>query len=489
MSLVSILSNPAAMTVQSNLGKSQGIMEKVIGHITSGVAVDSAAASPAAFAIATKIKSTIGVLEQVSRNAAQAISVANVAAGGYTQLNNILSKMKNLAAQVINPALGPNEKAFAQQEFAKLLEQVDKTANDTKFNGVALLKGNGGTVTSFGAVNAAVTGSTACGSFTGNLTATMSQGYIGGVVKDATVTDTGVANQYKFTITLESSGGVQQTFSAVSATPAAGNVVFRSESSDLNILTLETDAAIGANASAIQSEMRTAFGIANGTYATIAMESTAFNGGVTSINSAMGVAAGDFVLRSNTDGNVSLIESSGRAYTIANVANGAQTLSFSNGLTVDLNGTFVQTTAITPIAFHVSAGSDSTLTFQIGETSSDTLDIDVATATASALGLSGLEISTVTTAQTALTTLTDAITNVTAALATLGAEQSQLSFVSSNLETIIENLTTALGSFQDADIAKEMTQFTKQQVLQQAGIAMLVQANQIPQSLLRLIQS
>ena len=149
---VSILTNPSAGSAIINLNKSQKNMQESIAQITSGNRLTTPSVSPASYAIATKIKSSLSVFSQVSRNTAQAISVAQVASGGYSQINEILSKMKTLAAAVINPALGPEEKRYANSEFDKLRAQIDNTVAGTKFNGVALLNGGSGTITAFNSV-------------------------------------------------------------------------------------------------------------------------------------------------------------------------------------------------------------------------------------------------------------------------------------------------------------------------------------------------
>lgn len=142
-----------------------------------------------------------------------------------------------------------------------------------------------------------------------------------------------------------------------------------------------------------------------------------------------------------------------------------------------------------------AAGTDSqltvsgsgTLTFQVGAASTDTITVDIDDVRASTLGLSGTDITSSANASTAGNALDDAISTLNEARATLGSKMSRFEFAQANLATSIENLEAARSTLLDVDMAAEMTKFTSAQVLTQASVAMLAQANQMPQSLLRLL--
>jgi flagellin len=177
-----------------------------------------------------------------------------------------------------------------------------------------------------------------------------------------------------------------------------------------------------------------------------------------------------------------------------------KTVKFSNGVEVTFSATELNNLASATqtawlggadgnaVRFEVKAGSATSLDFQIGAKSDDLITIDFDSMTGTELGVSGLNIETASNAQAASDSLDTAINKVNSATAEIGALQSRMEYVSSNLATITENLEAANGVFRDVDMAKEMTEFTKNQSLMQAGISMLSQANQMPQLLLRLIQ-
>jgi len=131
------------------------------------------------------------------------------------------------------------------------------------------------------------------------------------------------------------------------------------------------------------------------------------------------------------------------------------------------------------------------LTFQIGSTNSSTVDqINVSTTSAlltSNLGLNNLDLTSLTSAQSALTSIDNSLTSINIVQGDLGAAQSRFEFAGANLAITIENISASESTIRDVDMAAEMTQFTKNQILLQAGTAMLAQANMIPQTVLALI--
>ncbi|GBD42795.1 A-type flagellin [bacterium HR40] len=131
-----------------------------------------------------------------------------------------------------------------------------------------------------------------------------------------------------------------------------------------------------------------------------------------------------------------------------------------------------------------------TMQFQVGVDSTDSISVSLSSLTtaASDLNLAGSGVATQSAAQAANNALDTAIATVNAARAEVGAMMSRFEFVSANLATSIENMDAARSALMDVDVAAEMTQFTSAQVLMQANVAMLAQANQLPQNLLRLLQ-
>lgn len=153
----------------------------------------------------------------------------------------------------------------------------------------------------------------------------------------------------------------------------------------------------------------------------------------------------------------------------------------------DFTATFAGTDAALTVANASTNGSDA-LVFQVGVDAGDTIVANLGDVRASALGFAGTDITSAGNAITAGNALDQAISAINDSRATLGALMSRFEFASANLATSIENLDAARSTLLDVDMAAEMTRFTSAQVLTQAGVAMLAQANQMPQNLLRLLQ-
>ena len=118
----------------------------------------------------------------------------------------------------------------------------------------------------------------------------------------------------------------------------------------------------------------------------------------------------------------------------------------------------------------------------------DDLTFTISGVTAADLGVDGDDITDTTNAGTALTNISGAIDTLNTARADIGAAQNRLDYAAANLEVAIENSEAARSTLLDLDLAAEITNFTSKQVLMQSGVAMLAQANQLPQNLLRLLQ-
>jgi flagellin len=138
-----------------------------------------------------------------------------------------------------------------------------------------------------------------------------------------------------------------------------------------------------------------------------------------------------------------------------------------------------------------STADTTSFTFKLGTgttTDVDEVTIGVGSVSTDSLGINGQNILTKSAADTASTAISAAIDTLSESRASIGASQNRLEFASDNLATTIENTEAARSSLMDLDVASEMTAFTAKQVLVQSGVAMLAQANQMPQNLLRLFQ-
>jgi len=179
------------------------------------------------------------------------------------------------------------------------------------------------------------------------------------------------------------------------------------------------------------------------------------------------------------------------ATTITGVANpaGAHSLSLDFGdgqkVTIDMAASHAQDSLVGDLVFDVAAGSG---TIQTGANAGDKLSISISAMDASSIGISGTDVTTRATAETALSSVNDAINSVSTQRAALGAYQNRFEHKINNLDTAAENLQAAESRIRDLDMAAEMTTFTQNNILVQAATSMLAQANAAPQNVLSLLQ-
>jgi flagellin len=212
-----------------------------------------------------------------------------------------------------------------------------------------------------------------------------------------------------------------------------------------------------------------------------------------------GVTAGTYTFALGTTADdLSLTDGNGLTQELTGLSDGAQTLNFSAfGIKVDVGANFKGTDIANDALVNgggktivVSAGNASFLVSASGESSyaTDKITLSSLDLSLSTLGVDGDAVDTSGNATTALVNIDSAIAAVGDVLGTIGAVSNRLSFATLNLSASIENLSAAESVIRDADLAQEMVEFTKNQILQQAGTAMLAQANLAPQGVLSLLR-
>jgi flagellin len=229
----------------------------------------------------------------------------------------------------------------------------------------------------------------------------------------------------------------------------------------------------------------------NGTFGnTVSASSTVLAATTTVANvQVSGAVAGSYTV-ANTAGSVTMTNGT-TTQTVAAATGGAQTLAFSQfGLSVNLTAAYSASATVVAGNLTVATGSGGG-TFMVSSsgayTGNDNISLSSVDLRASALTLAS-DLTSVANAQTVLGQADTAIGNINTALGTIGASQNRLSYALSNAKTAIQNFSAAESVIRDVDMAEEMINFTKTQILSQAGTAMLAQANQAPQGVLQLLR-
>jgi len=197
-----------------------------------------------------------------------------------------------------------------------------------------------------------------------------------------------------------------------------------------------------------------------------------------------------------TDGTTTLNGTIDASQIAANVTTGSVAVKLTAAgntasLTVNLNAGFTTNSSISAVGITIVGSDTTSFTFKVGTgtvAAEDDIAISLGSVTLGALGLTSQAVDTSTNADTASDAITAAVNTLNTSRASVGALQNRLDFASQNISISIENTEAARSNLMDLDMASEMSSFVSKQILLQAGVSMLAQANQLPQTLLRLFQ-
>lgn len=494
-----VRSNIMALNANRQLGMNNSQVSKSLEKLSSGYKINRAGDDASGLAISEKMKAQIKGLETASTNSQDGISLVQTAEGALTEVHDMLNRMVELAGKAANGTIdSETDRAALQDEMNSLLDEIDRIAESTDFNGIKLLNGD-------------------------LATNTVKLGNIKLGAGAASTTEAATA------------AISTQTIAAGTAAPAKLTVEYTDANGKLQSVTVDYTGAAGTddNATAIRdalkanSELSALFDIGGSAADITFTAKTAGEGGVkvTSMTTsdAAGTAIGKLTFKDGTD-----------AY--EKVTNGAQQ-NLAAGDKVTVNGTVYEfvanagdkVTTEGAVAVLVGAGKDASianlnkalesegvtvekatndllfkpmsngkgLTLQIGATGDayNKVTINVGNMSSKGLGIDNLRnigIMSQDAASAALDQIKNgadsAINTVSSVRAELGAMQNRLEHTINNLDVAAENMQSANSQIRDTDMAKEMMEYTKKNVLTQAAQAMLAQANQQPQSILQLLQ-
>ena len=454
--------NMQAMNANRMLNITTGAQSKSTEKLSSGYRINRAADDAAGLTISEKMRKQIRGLDQASTNAQDGVSSVQTAEGALTEVHSMLQRMNELAVQAAN---GTNSKESDRQaiqdEIDQLTTEIDRVAETTKFNEIYLLKGdsNGGTKNVFmkghdAGLKGTLTDSAKTATFVmddlkaGDKVTIAGKEYsIGSTVADAKGSFAAAAKDEKVTV-----DGVEYTVAenAGAADPGANKIV---------LADIQAKVKAGSTVSYKGKDI-TAMNDDN-------------NDGIDDDDSSViskDVAEKKITAELTAANNIGTVD---HAATVAKTAaNGKTTYTITKGYA----------TVADTLSFNLHVGADADMTNKI------TVDID--TMNSANLGIKGLNVTdaTGTAATYAVDAISDAIAKVSSQRSALGAVQNRLEHTIDNLDNIVENTTTAESRIRDTDMAEEMVEYSKNNILAQAGQSMLAQANQSTQGVLSLLQ-
>jgi len=478
-----INTNVMSLNSQRNLNKSQGSLATSLQRLSSGLRINSAKDDAAGLAISERFTSQIRGLTVANRNANDGISLSQVAEGALTEVGNILQRVRELSVQSANATNSASDRAALQLEVGQLTSELNRIAKSTEFNGQKLLDGTFGTALFQVGANAEETIVATTANF-------KTQQY-----GDYRIT--GEGTQVSSATTFAANGSVVISGSSGTTTVSFGAAdSAESVAAAVNLVVDKT----GVTATA-KTEADLAFA-ASGTYRfTLASENTTaveinFNIGATTGTDALSQAVNAFNDQQAKTGVIATIQDDSTGITLTNY-DGKQ-INVSDTSFTNSGATTVTTTGASNNSQVLAADSVASAAVLTGQVVFDSTKAFVVTGasntvvtnlseTSSLEKVADLDISTVSGANLALSVVDAAISQVSNQRAKFGALQNRFASTISNLETSVENLSAARSRIRDADFAVETAELTRTQILQQAGTAMLAQANSIPQNVLSLL--
>ena len=506
MSLV-LNTNIASLNAQNNLTGSQAQLSQSLERLSSGLRINSAADDAAGLAISQQFTTQINGTNQAVNNANDAVSETQTAGGALNTIVNNLQAIRTLAVESANGSNSDSDRQALDAQVQQQISEITQIAQQTSFNGLSVLNGSSGVTTYQVGANVGNTISI-------NLTQGVAATQIGQVATSSATVGTAALTG---NLTLAVGTAAPVTIGASVAGPLPGQTA---GSAFAKAQAINSANISGLTASAVTSVTEaTAFSAivapTAGTGATTPATASTYNLSINGVNIYAGsgnVAVGTTLTVNDVANQINLFSSQDGNVT-ASVAGGKLTLTAADGSDVDVVQTVTAGTTSaggTPGAAASGTGIDTSISgghTGTGKVNSGSLTLEansnIAVAGTDAGGAIGqaagsISLGTSTLANQNVLTVAGAnatIQAVDSALQTVSGFQSQLGAIQNrftaavgNLQSTAQNLTQSRSTIQDADFASETANLTQAQVLEQAGISVLAQANQQPQLILKLLQ-
>jgi len=487
-----INNNIMALNTHRQLSINNSNTQKSLEKLSSGYRINRAGDDAAGLAISEKMRAQIRGLNMASKNAQDGISLIQTAEGALTETHAILQRMRELATQSANDTNIEVDRGEIQKEVDQLASEITRIANNTEFNTQKLLNGgiagmkfhigaNSGQNISFGinAMDAYTLGIARDG-----IEASIVDGATNiSSVKLGDTLGAGIVDGASITISAADNTGALAKGSFGDGKPAISAKASGSyKGAAGNDIQVKIVASSGATAGATLTD-----GVL-----TITLDSDSAMD-ADAINTALSAGSLSDDFEATGTGNV--VNNDVAILTGGADANPNETIvTFSDGtntetvVVADTAKSVAGTGAFAGLTFETSDVTQAAGTININEViKASAADLSDPNNIKEAVAPKGINVSTQEDADKAITVINKAIETVSAERSKLGAMQNRLEHTIKNLDTSAENLQAAESRIRDVDMAKEMMEFTKQNILMQAATAMLAQANMAPQTVLQLL--
>ena len=498
--------NQASLSAQRSLGSTQGQFASAIERLSSGLRINRASDDSAGLAVSEKLKNQVRGLNQAQRNAQDAVSLLQTAEGALNETHSLLARMRELAVQSANDTLSNNDRAHLQNEVNQLVSEIDRIAASTQYNKIALLNKdsavtlhNSGDALQFhiGANTNLVSGAPSTSSGDNALQFSI------GAARSQDLGDVKLLSELGVT------GSIEKTFtvggSTIKYNPSVDTVFdVRDAINDASGTSGVTASVTGGKLVLASNASFTITGDTGNLVFALGLPAAGATGSISGSSTVADVtgATGSFYIDDNI-GTPATVNYSG-TMTLDALASAMQTAlratSETTATVTVVGGAFqfqniIGSNVILEPAAPTEFGITSPLS--VGTTTASTMVTIRNTASSSTLtGVTSissstdgtLDVASQTSANASISLLDAAIEDVSTSRGQIGSMQNRLESVINSLGVASENTAAANSRIRDADVAQAVSEMTRTQILQQATMAVLAQANQSPQSVLQLLK-
>ena len=479
--------NLTAMNSNRMLGLTTASQAKSTEKLSSGYKINRAADDAAGLSISEKMRKQIRGLTQASSNAQDGISAVQTAEGALNEVQDMLQRMNELAVKAANGTQSEDERSYIQNEIDQLTTEIDRVAETTKFNETYLLKGDQDNEKAYTYTYGTATNKVA----TVTMPTTDSQK---GTKLTVEFKNTASGDAQNEVAKLIRDQGISVTYTSTTAASGTADKFDVTASVSLNGTDKYSVAKNGNNYDIKDSK--------GNAIATITLTNTGLGTDkddkiegsetITASEAKAGYGNGETIKYYDKDGNGIPENALGKYFSSTSTGGTVTSTPRSDAPQIyDALGN-----KITAAAADVTGKQDLTgaltLTLHVGAdaTSNNQISVNLDAMSAKGLGVNGLKVDGAddTNAKNAIETIKESIQKVSTQRSALGAVQNRLEHTISNLDNVVENTTSAESQIRDTDMATEMVKYSNNNILAQAGQAMLAQANQSNQGVLSLLQ-
>ena len=456
--------NMQASNASRMLNITAGNQAKSTEKLSSGYRINRAADDAAGLSISEKMRKQIRGLDQASTNAEDGVSAVQTAEGALNEVQSMLQRMNELATQAANGTNSESDREAIQNEISQLTTEIDRVAETTKFNETYLLKGTNGTQTNY------------------------LKGHDAGVVGTDANNVTFVDGSDKATLTVELKAGKSVTIAGKEYNITEGSADTAADSIKTLKTALDSATSVVIDGTTYTKGADDKFDAGTGTlYSVDEIKEKVVDGAKIKVGNDPEHVARDYSLTSK---NIDAASAKSKIETALKQANniGVDTGTVSatgakDGSTDNYKFTINKgkATVAKDLSFALHVGADADM--------SNKITVGISSMSSASLGVQGLNVKDDSgmAATYAIDAIADAVAKVSAQRSALGAIQNRLEHTIDNVDNVVENTTAAESRIRDTDMAQEMVNYSKNNILAQAGQSMLAQANSSNQGVLSLL--